>query len=218
MNHKLKALLLLTLCLIISGCNKSYSGKEQPKAVNGVIDLSSWSFENDGPVKLDGDWGFNWNSFIKSEPEDKKNGSVVNEYLTVPSSWTDKNYKNSLLPVSGFASYSLKIILPDKISNSVSLQIPSIDTACSFFINDAMVYTNGKVGKNIDVSMPVYYAPELLQFDFRKEMDLTLEMSNFHYPRPGIRDSIILGDTKTLSSGFEKLLVLDIFLIGKNLF
>ena len=29
-----------------------------PKLVNGVIDLSSWSFEKDGPIKLKGEWRF----------------------------------------------------------------------------------------------------------------------------------------------------------------
>jgi len=33
-------------------CAPKYSGKQQPKAIKGVLDLRGWDFEKDGPVKL----------------------------------------------------------------------------------------------------------------------------------------------------------------------
>ncbi len=214
MNYKLKAVVILLSCFIIAGCAKSYSGKDQPKAINGVIDLSAWNFEKDGPVKLDGQWEFYWNSFIEPEAAVEHYKNNFNGYIEVPSLWTTKTVAGRAVPVSGYAAYKLKIIFPDKISESVSFRIPSVDSAFEFFIDNKMVFTNGKTGKTEELSLPVYYAPEFVEIIPQREVVLVFNISNFHYPRPGIRDSITIGDTKTISSGFEKMLVIDIFLIG----
>ena len=43
------------LSLLLSSC-AAESKREAPTAVNGVIDLSDWDFERDGPVELIGEW------------------------------------------------------------------------------------------------------------------------------------------------------------------
>ena len=43
------------LGLLLSSC-VAESKREAPVAVNGVIDLSDWDFERDGPVELKGEW------------------------------------------------------------------------------------------------------------------------------------------------------------------
>lgn len=214
MKYLIRVIILFLICAALSACGKSYSGKEQPKVINGVMDLSGWNFETDGPVKLDGDWFFFWNSFIIPAGGPIGEESSLTGYMAVPSSWAGKYFKAGILPVIGIASYRVKIIFPDNITGSFSLRFPSIDTACNLFINDKMLYSNGTVGESVELSRPFYYAPKMIVSDIRKETVITLHMSNFHYPRPGIRDSILLGETSSISSGFEKYLVIDIFLIG----
>ena len=51
----LRLLLFALIALTLASCTR-YSGKTPPKVVDGVIDVSGWDFERDGPVKLDGDW------------------------------------------------------------------------------------------------------------------------------------------------------------------
>ena len=43
------------LGLLLLSC-VAESKREAPTAVNGVIDLSDWDFERDGPVELRGEW------------------------------------------------------------------------------------------------------------------------------------------------------------------
>jgi hypothetical protein len=44
--------LLLLGCLFFTACTPQYSGKVQPKVINGEIDLTGWDFEKDGPFLL----------------------------------------------------------------------------------------------------------------------------------------------------------------------
>ena len=48
-------------------CAPQYSGKKQPKAIKGVLDLQGWNFEKDGPLKLHGEWEFR----LHSEAEER---------------------------------------------------------------------------------------------------------------------------------------------------
>nr|OBZ98207.1 7TM diverse intracellular signaling [Leptospira interrogans serovar Copenhageni/Icterohaemorrhagiae] len=41
-------------------------------AISGVIDLTSWNFEQHGPVALQGDWIFRWKEFIKNPKIDSE--------------------------------------------------------------------------------------------------------------------------------------------------
>ena len=53
--HRLSINLLLVVAFALLGCGKQYSGKKQPLAKKGVLDLRGWNFEKDGPVKLNGE-------------------------------------------------------------------------------------------------------------------------------------------------------------------
>ncbi len=40
------------------------SAQEPPKAVTGILDLTSWDFDRDGALKLDGEWEFFWQELL----------------------------------------------------------------------------------------------------------------------------------------------------------
>ena len=44
--------------------------REQPLAVDGILDLSDWDFEKDGIVELKGEWRFVWEEFVEPMPSD----------------------------------------------------------------------------------------------------------------------------------------------------
>jgi len=64
MKRFLALLTCLAVLLVLVNCTKTYSGKPQPKAVKGILDLCDWNFEREGPVQLDGKWEFYWKRFI----------------------------------------------------------------------------------------------------------------------------------------------------------
>ena len=59
MKHLSLLFCLMLLLFLTSGC-ETYSGKTAPVAKNGMLDLSDWNFEKDGPVDLKGEWEFYW--------------------------------------------------------------------------------------------------------------------------------------------------------------
>jgi hypothetical protein len=68
MRHLYIILLILIQFLFID-C-RSKSQKIAPKAVNGVLDLTTvtWDFKEDGILNLEGEWDFFWSRFL--EPKD----------------------------------------------------------------------------------------------------------------------------------------------------
>ena len=56
---RLAILVIIALCF--TACGRQYSGRPQPKAVKGVLDLHDWNFSTDGPVELRGPWMFHRN-------------------------------------------------------------------------------------------------------------------------------------------------------------
>ena len=55
-------IILLILCMV--ACQSSESRQVQPKAISGAIDLSDWEPNADGSLRLEGDWGFEWQNFV----------------------------------------------------------------------------------------------------------------------------------------------------------
>jgi hypothetical protein len=58
----IKLLSLAALLCFVCSCGEKR--REQPVAVDGVIDLSDWDFEKDGIVDLEGEWRFVWEEFV----------------------------------------------------------------------------------------------------------------------------------------------------------
>ncbi len=44
------------MLLFLAACTQPTSGRVPPKVIDGTIDLSTWDFERDGPVPLEGEW------------------------------------------------------------------------------------------------------------------------------------------------------------------
>ena len=107
------------LCLIaglllsafgLTGCAKQYP---PPKAVNGVLDLSMWDFENQGSISLSGQWEFYWKNLIipgdflsRSHPE--KTG-----FFPLPGTWNGYVISGSPIGPDGYATFRLQVKMPD---------------------------------------------------------------------------------------------------------
>lgn len=181
-------------------------------AQNGVLDLREWKPAM-GPVKLDGVWEFYWGVFLNPD-DDKSVAADAIHYSEVPSLWNEKMFNGTMLPIEGIASYRLKILLPSELVQELALRLPPVDTAYRLLINGKKVYENGMVGTSKESSLPHYYAPIMQVIPQGKDAEIIFHLSNFHYPRPGIRDSILIGSREEIARIFELNLVKDIFLIG----
>ena len=64
------ALILFVLLLVSASAAFAEPAGQPPVVERGLLDLSGWKLDKDGPVKLDGPWEFYWNQLLA--PEDFK--------------------------------------------------------------------------------------------------------------------------------------------------
>ncbi len=169
----------------------SCSGKNnKPKIEKGILDLTSWDFEKDGKVKLDGEWEFYWKQLIEPKQFDKFQEN--REYITVKGFGTWSKYSKF-----GYATYRLRIILPKTNEN------PKIDFKKYNLFSSSRVWFNGKevlkVGR-VD-SLKDKYVPEFVMYrhflDQQKykmlsdTLEVVIQSADYHWGKGGVRECTI---------------------------
>ncbi len=183
----------------------------QPIAQNGFLDISKWSFENNGAVNLDGDWEFYWNEFLLSKNE--KFNLENKHYATVPKNWLSVEKDGKPLPGLGYATYRLIVKLPSDVTN-FAIKGNNIETAYEIFLNGKSVGKNGRIGKTETESLPDWNVG-FYQFPKDTEtIEIIVQLSNFHHARGGFSFSFQLGEFNQMRDLREKALFIDFVLFG----
>jgi signal transduction histidine kinase len=114
--------------------------KDLPQVKAGVLDLKDWNYYEDGPINLDGEWEFYWNTLLVENPSNpeaeiqigceilsqntecqgyqlrsdwKDFSKKPDALITTPSSWTNPNFtQGNMFPPEGSAVYHLKFSKP----------------------------------------------------------------------------------------------------------
>jgi len=185
-------------------------------AVKGVVDLSSWNFEKDGPVKLNGQWEFYWKKLLTPKDFSSKIKLQPSGFMTLPSVWNGYRLNGRELPGQGHATFRLKIILPPGIKKT-AFSIRQQETAYEFWADSTMLFANGTVGISRNKMMPLYqprtasYRPE------SKTLLLTIRISNYFHKKGGLRNSIEMGTEQQTWSRREQIRAFELFLFGSLL-
>jgi len=206
---RMAVIALLSLGIFIfSGCDKK---QDIPHAKKGVLDLRNWNFQEDGPVRLDGEWSFYWKQLI--DPENTGNSSPSERlYVHVPFSW-DSETANGQIPGSGFATYHLTILLNNS-NSELAFKFNNIHTAHTAYLNGRKINSNGKVGETRDSSR-AEVMPSIVQFnDLSKRLEVVIHVSNFSHKSGGIITPISLGRKSDIINIYEKKLITDFILLG----
>ena len=136
---------IISLFFLLDSCNYIIFEKSigNFKAQKGILDLRNWDFAKNGPIKLDGEWEFYWEKLYSLE---EINSIFLNKtYLQLPNTWNNTVIDGKPLSGNGFATYRLKILLPE---NSPALAIRSQQQATAFkiFVNGSETLGSGEVG------------------------------------------------------------------------
>ncbi len=181
------AFLFLGLC---SGC------KSPPlrliRAENGVLDLSGWDFEEQGPVRLDGEWEFYWNEFLESGDFPRDAESVQNAHL--PALWREVSVGGGRLPPVGHATYRLTVKgLSAGRHRPDTLFVHGFLSVCNVRVNGMRAGGTGRVGRSRGEEVPVAHST-FARFDSAgSNLEIILQASNFHNSQGGIKSSVWLG-------------------------
>lgn len=184
----------------------SSTGYAQPIAERGVLDLRNYNFQNSDPIPLDGDWQFFWNELLPPETPIRS----VPQLVSIPHLWNQYDELSSF----GFATYRLKILLPDN-HPKLSLSIPDVYTSYSLYVEEKLIATNGTVATTKEEYSP-FWLPTTVNLDTFEEgeIDITLQIANFEHSKGGIKEFIVLGEERVLKNGQQTELGYDFMLTG----
>jgi signal transduction histidine kinase len=202
------AVLTATL-LLTAACGQAGCKKKAPEAKAGIIDLRSWDFERDGIVLLDGRWEFYWKKFL-----DPSSGKVVDKrFSVVPGIWGSHGSLKHTHDGSGYATYRLRLLLP-RGGESLGIKINSILLAADIYIDGTRLSSIGTTGTSKAAMVPQRRVATLFFTPLHDECTITLHVSNFHYSKGGIMESIRLGSAGQILSLREKGVAFDFLLFG----
>lgn len=196
----------LALCALALGCALP---ADTPHAVDGVLDLSRWSFSDSHSVPLEGRWSICWGRLL--EP----GAGCPEGWQTVPVSglWSQQTVR-SPIGGHGVATYRLRILRPP--GERLALRAGSPSTAHRLWIDGVDRGGAGVVGPTaaatrMGMRNHVYDLPP------GAETELWLQVANFEFRSGGLRRPWLAGRPAAIQSlvGWE--LIRDSLLLGTTL-
>ena len=189
--------------------------KIAPKAVKGVLDLSSWDFDKDGPIDLSGEYEFFWNQLIF--PEDFLSGNTPEKFgfIAVPGFW-HKFKSGKIRPeAEGYATYRLRIVIDPKIkTESLAIKyeeyladVHSSSKHLLSLINDILDLSKVEAGK-------LEYKPT--KVDLNKLLTNSLIMIQEKAVKNGIKISSDLDGIPDPNSADERMLKQILYNLSSN--
>jgi len=200
--QKYTVIIGITLLILFIALN---SVNAQEVATSGILDLRKTEFSKSEPIPLNGEWEFYWKQLIDSH---RINDNV--EYRKFPHMWQNEEKLSSF----GFASYRLKILLPEDYP-ALAFSIPDLYTAYNLYVNSSLIASNGVVGTTKEAHTPKW-VPKTVSLDqFGKDsLEVVLQISNFQHNKGGIRLPIYFGSEEKLIEKREKQLGYAFILTG----
>ena len=117
--------------------------RDNTYASEGVLTLTELNSRNAAP--MDGEWHFTWNEFHNSKtiPQDK------GIFMSLPRIWNGFSYNGEDLSSKGYGTYQLKVVLGNGYqARDMAIYIPFIHSSYDLYIQDRLIASDGKVGKN----------------------------------------------------------------------
>ncbi len=184
--------------------------QQVPQAVKGVIDLTGYDFNDLGPLEIRGEYEFYWNQMLNPANE-KLSGEMV--YMNVPGSWYKMKEEYPQLARYGFATYRLRLLLPEGVTD-LGLKVEDVFSASAFFLNGKAIDYLGFPGVNKFQTVTRYSRPLMTGTVNTQEVELLIKVSNFDHRLSGIAGGITLGTASQVQDQRTRELFRGHFLIG----
>ncbi|NMB66435.1 MAG: hypothetical protein GYA16_16340, partial [Spirochaetes bacterium] len=115
--------------------------------IEAVYDMRTMPFDNSFTYKIKSHWLFWWNELVDPALIVKGTAPAPTASVMMPQHWTEYVLDGKKLPPKGYATYAIKLVLPD---NAIyGMYLDHMVTAYRLFINGVEVASNGKVSKDL---------------------------------------------------------------------
>ncbi|WP_338554636.1 ATP-binding protein [Paenibacillus sp. KS-LC4] len=168
--------------------------KPMPKAVNGVMDLTAWRFEEEGAVRLDGQWAFYPDQLLTKQPAFSSDAAGVMSpaLIQVPGSWSKQ------MDTLGMATYRLQLQMGDAGA------VYGLKTA-SILISNRLLVNGEVVGASGNPAEQEHYKalnkPYVSYFTLQPGWnEILVQVANYEFHvGSGIGESLLLGKAEQMS-------------------
>ena len=204
---------LVFLLLGVCACEKQAETIVPPTAVKGVLDLTHWDFDKNGPVKLTGDFEFYWKQLLNPQDFFQNESSLKADYIAVPRTWNGFEYQGKAISGDGYATYRLTVHMNGDCTG-LGLKLLEMSTSFNLFMNGQKLCSAGVVGQTAESVKPGYH-PEIVGFQANKNvLDILVQVSNFSHRLGGAWETITIGTPDQLQKRNELKIAIDLFLFG----
>lgn len=210
---------IIILIILISLFNFCYAtdNSDMPTAQKGVLDLTSWDLEKNGPVTLNGEWEVYLNKFIS--PEDFKNGLTEQPaYIRFPATGGDFEKLGTAINNKAYATFRLCIKLND-LNKNLGLKTYIVLSSYKVYVNDEFKVEVGKVGASKAESTPYYVNSQVYFHKDGDDVEIIYHASDFHLNDLSVRSPLFGLDTQidkqaSLSLGKDMFLFGSLFIMS----
>ncbi|MFI2856546.1 ATP-binding protein [Paenibacillus sp. JSM ZJ436] len=223
--YGLAAVMLGAIIILAAQLNPKFKDIESPDTLTiiaapkqGYADLSAWNPGSQGTLLLDGEWEFYWDQLL--EPADFASNEPSNLdplWVQVPMPWTEYIMNGQPLPHEGYATYRLRVLLPQAWTaprQTLGIYPKSIASAYEIWINGSLRGGNGTVGTEREDTHPKSY-PDTIYFEpVTGWNDIVIQVANFHQRNSGIWQGMELGTSESISRLRTSRVAAQIFVIG----
>lgn len=190
-----RILIIVALCCGVSFLTAQVEGEETMVVRNGGLAIDIDVFEREA-VALNGDWELYWGQLLK--PDNIATATDLSPtYSRLPKLWNGATDNEEMKSGKGYATYRLRIIF-DEQPSMLALSLPDFYTSYELWVNGEPLAHNGKVGKGKASTKP-HWEPQVIPVSIQgKEMEIVLQMANFHHRFGGLGEPILLGKSQML--------------------
>lgn len=203
-----KALFLILILLFPS---VFLMAKEMPVAYQGVLDLREWDFDQDGIVRLDGDWEFRWKKLETDRTYQLPEDETV--YAKIPGLWRKQSFDDPEVNTFGYTTYHLLVRLPEE-KNIYAIRTGGIATSFKMYADGVYVASDGVVGRSKKESVPRMMLENGVISHNGGDLLLTLQVSNYFHVDGGVWQSIKLGNYHQIKREDRLAVSLDLLQFG----
>jgi class 3 adenylate cyclase len=177
-----------------------------------VYNMQKFNFDDATTYKIKAQWLFWWNELVDPATIEKGTAPQPTDSVMMPQHWTDYVLDGKKLPAKGYATYAIKILLPD---NAIyGMYLDHMVTAYRLFINGVEVANNGRVSKDLS-KMENEFKHQAIYFTPKDKTALcVVHISNRDYRTAGMWQPIIIGKANAILAHYNAKIIRDLFLFG----
>ena len=181
------------VALLVALCFSCFADGQTPVARTGILDLRNEDLFGRS-VSLDGEWGFFWNHLLSPDSL----SSAAPDYVPFPVLWKNLEVKGQKIPSQGYATYTLKILLPAKRPR-IGLEVPDTYCAYKLYVNGVVQIQNGEPATTEEKAKPFWVTRTIaLPNGEHDTLTMVLQIANFWHARGGPYKHILIGDKDEL--------------------